>query len=106
VTATPFDPTGTNETVIKSAGSQQGIENVGDFTAKQRYALVYITCSGAGNISLTVEPLGTYPLNCDQTGVGSRNQFEIGVGKNYSVSVNGGRGQTWAVTVAETNSEN
>lgn len=100
---TPAEETG--ETVIKTVDNQQGAVAIGDFTARQRYALVYVTCAGPGNIRVTLEPLGTYPLQCAATGIGSRNQFEVGAGRKYSVSIDGDRGQTWAVTLAEANSE-
>jgi hypothetical protein len=96
---------GTGETVIKTADNQEGEVAIGDFTARQRYALVYVTCAGPGNIRITLEPFGTYSLKCAATGIGSRNQFEVGAGRKYSVSIDGDRGQTWAVTIAEAHSE-
>lgn len=89
--------------VVDSLDNKRGTVAVGDFTSKKRYAFVYLTCSGPGKIDLIVKPLGTYQLVCDQTGIGSLNQFEVGAAKDYSVSVNGREGQTWAITVAESN---
>lgn len=98
-----LEPTDAGVSVVDSLDDKQGTVAVGDFTSKKRYAFVYLTCSGPGEIDLNVKPLGTYQLECDQTGVGSLNRFEVGAEKDYSVAVESRLGQTWAVTVAESN---
>ncbi|WP_336698618.1 hypothetical protein [Curtobacterium sp. USHLN213] len=101
-----MEPADDGVTVINTVDDQQGSSLLGDFTAKKRIAFVYVTCSGPGNIDLVVKPLGTYQLNCDQTGPGSLNQFEVGVGASYAVTINGRDGQTWAATIAESDTGN
>jgi hypothetical protein len=101
-----LEPADDGVTVIDTVDDQQGSSFLGVFAAEERFAFVDVTCSGPGNIDLVVEPLGTYQLDCDQTGAGSPGQFEVGVGASYTVTINGRDGQTWAATIAESDTGN
>lgn len=91
-----------DQSIVTTADDQTGAAMLGSYKSKKRSVLVYLTCSGAGQIKIIFKPLGSYPLVCNQTGAGSLNTFELAVGSSYSVSVEGGVGQVWAATIAET----
>lgn len=92
-------------TVLKTLDNQTGAASLGAFPVRKKFAFIYLTCSGPGVIKIDVDPLGSYPLVCDEIGSGSLNQFQVDDQKSYTVKVQAAPGQTWALTVAESDTD-
>lgn len=95
-----------DQVIVAAVDDKTGTATLGSHESKKRNVLVYVTCSGPGQIKIVFQPLGSYPLVCNQTGAGSLNTFGLAVGSSYTVSIEGGAGQVWAATLAETDTVN
>lgn len=97
-------PAGTQ--VLTTLDSRMGTVAVGTWPVTKKFAEVYVTCVGPGDIKINVSEVGIYPLVCDQTGAGSLNTFQVDDQKTFTVTIDSPPSQKWAVTVAQSDTDN
>lgn len=87
--------------MLASLDDASGSADIGAFAVESDIAWVYLTCEGTGEIRIVIDPIGSFPLLCEDTGTASANQFQVSDYQEYSVRIEPGPAQTWAVTVAD-----
>lgn len=87
------------EDVVTSLDNQVSSGEIGVFPVTHRNAVIYLTCDGEGTVTIAIDPVGTFPVECATTGAASENQFDVGEYTEFRVGIESEPGQTWAVTV-------
>ena len=92
----------TGQTLLGFMDNVMGSAAVGTFPVTTTSVSVYLTCAGKGAIKIVIDPVGSFPLECEATGAASANRFQVsGYGQDhFSVSIAAQPGQVWAATVA------
>ena len=89
------------EKVIGSLDNQTATARLGQFRVESKFIKVYLTCFGPGEVLISVDGVGKFPLPCNQSDiVPSENQFQVSDLKSYSVAIESAAGQRWAATLA------
>lgn len=89
--------------VLGSLDNQNQSGIVGSFAVTGPRMLVYVTCSGTGVITVTMSPMGSFDLPCQEAGdpVASENDFDVSLYGTITLTVASGADQAWAISIVD-----
>lgn len=79
--------------MLASLDEATGSADVGRFPVTADVAWVYLTCSGTGEIRISIDPVGSFPLLCEDIAAPSANQFQVSDYEEYAVRVEASPGR-------------
>lgn len=81
---------------------QVGANAVGTFSRNGPVLYVDLLCMGGESVEIDIAGVGKFPVPCSDDGsVQSHNEFDVSFVDTYSVAINAGAEQQWAVTLSE-----